>query len=323
MRYVYHVLLTLLVALVLAAPPVSDRRNNDVSPNEDSTNSVVARNNFHSLVDNITIFDVSDRYNESEKRAISAAWENFTLPWENVDVTAPQSGDNPLALDMDMWKAHIRVGGRRQHIGTLRKQRLWDAIHDCIKAICPFEVGSKRACHQNSNQEYLICYPPFNIVYSDKGKYNWRAWLEIVVEAAYYNPSYPGLPQTLWNQVAGVYKILSEEHNNCYVTDFPGSRATTMCVVPEYVLASFPQHKKIPDAVVSISLRFNGKTDAGVAPCHDGVKRKFVDFFDTNVRKDVADAVKHREDRIGAEAYCAEGEGECFKAQWNDCWNFH
>ncbi|KAJ4376040.1 hypothetical protein N0V83_001321 [Neocucurbitaria cava] len=324
MKCIFNIFLASLAAIALAISPASKSHNYGLSPLEARSNATEEQADFRSLVDNITIFDVSHRYNESENRARSAAWENFTLPWKHDGDTALQTAET--ADDPKTWKAYIRIGGTRQHIGTLRKQRLWDSIHDCLKLLCDFDVGSKNPCYNTpAGDTFVLCKVPHHIVYSDKGKYAYNAYIEIMVRAAWYNPSYPGLAEALWSQIAGIYKTLSESDSNCYNTDFANSRSTTMCVVPQFALAAFPHHKKQPDGVVSISLTFNGNTDKGDASCNDQMKQKAVDFFNSNVRNDIAAAYQHHGDKIGdigVDVACVTGDKsleDCFGPKWSDC----
>lgn len=98
-----------------------------------------------------------------------------------------------------------------------------------------------------------------------------------------------------------------------------------MCVVPQFSLAAFPHHKKLPDGVVSISLTFNGNTDKGDASCNDQMKQKAVEFFNSSVRNDIAAAYQHHGDKIGdigVEAACVYGDKgmeDCFGPKWSEC----
>jgi len=82
----------------------------------------------------------------------------------------------------------MRMGGRRQHVGTLRKQRLYDAVYDALK-VC--EIGIIGECYRFTKiDKHAIVY--------NAGKNKWasNAYLRLIVRG-YFNQEFKGL-QELW-----------------------------------------------------------------------------------------------------------------------------
>ena len=80
----------------------------------------------------------------------------------------------------------MRMGGPIQHIGTLHKQRLWNAIYNGLTIACPLD---KSNCKPSKGD---ITHKIPNIVYNAKGNdvYATNAYLTLTILHSFHNPAY-------------------------------------------------------------------------------------------------------------------------------------
>jgi hypothetical protein len=128
-------------------------------------------------------------------------WNITASPQSNTNLstneTAIVGSDDPARADIPSLNGYLsaeaRVGNERQHVGTLRKDRLENAIYECIKKTCPLD-DARRGLNPCTPENAFPCHID-NIVYNAEphDKYATNAYLTVQVEHAYHNPVYPDI----------------------------------------------------------------------------------------------------------------------------------
>lgn len=73
-----------------------------------------------------------------------------------------------------------------QHVGTLRKQRLWDVLYDCFRSLCKISDGII-TCWEQKPFDAPFCKVN-NIVYNVNNVYHTNAYLHITYRAIHHSP---------------------------------------------------------------------------------------------------------------------------------------
>jgi hypothetical protein len=85
------------------------------------------------------------------------------------------------------------MGTDKVYIGTLRKQRLYDYIYDCLKQLCPADNGVVK-CNEQHPFDGVSCEIPHAIVYATNGEYQTKdSTLHIQFRAVNHTPKLVGL----------------------------------------------------------------------------------------------------------------------------------
>ncbi|KAF1849261.1 uncharacterized protein K460DRAFT_394126 [Cucurbitaria berberidis CBS 394.84] len=323
MKCTFFFLVAAITAIALAAPGKLTRCDIELPPGaywED--NYVVIRNPPPPSGATGTLEDLAEPYGAEEPDEsaifanIAASFDNRTAPFANS--TSPAVGDG---TDGKKYIADIRMQvGEMQHVGTLRKQRLWDVLYDCFRSLCAISDGFI-TCLEEKPFDGLSCKVK-NIVYSDGFSYSTNAHLTITYRAVHHSPDKTNLDLATYDMVAGIYKTMSEIDENCYVKDFSGSRATTMCNVPTQVMVAFPVEGDSSNNATSFiaSVWFNGKTDEGGMNC-EASRDKVASFFNDKIKTKMANAYGVSANDVVPRVNCVEKW--CFLPNyWWDCNRF-
>ncbi|KAF2023805.1 hypothetical protein EK21DRAFT_94604 [Setomelanomma holmii] len=214
--------------------------------------------------------------------------------YDRRDVALPHEGDTNILEEQDFDLANVSTsgfdkrwstdenpillyaGGPRQHVGTLRKNRLTYAIARCLSNVAIPMPG-----REGKHPDFCASWDPRcamecrinNIVYNSGGNtYATDAFLAITVSwAEILEKDHPGLREAIFWLAGSIYADMAE--SNCYVEDFTGSRRTTMCNVPLNLIIWLPWSKdRSRGAVLNIGLNFNGKTTEGPLDCEKSLK---------------------------------------------------
>ncbi|KAF2785941.1 hypothetical protein K505DRAFT_344227 [Melanomma pulvis-pyrius CBS 109.77] len=167
---------------------------------------------------------------------------------------------------------NISLGNKKQHVGYLTGQGLYDKVYDCLwNTLCPVTGGtSLRTCKGPTE----TCTIP-GIWYNLREKQYRNSHLDIKI--AGYNLDvdrmYRAAPKLLIEQIAGTFKVSSEDAKNCYQPT-NGERGKLMCNVGDYVYVS----DQLSLAWMNATLRFNGETIEGSFDCA-AVKQAALSFL--------------------------------------------
>lgn len=217
-----------------------------------------------------------------------------------------------------------------QNAGNLRGQRMYAKIHECLQVVCPMSFG-KRWC--GYDKPCVIQ----NIIWVDnQGNYKSNGWIDVHARAVRHQPS-KDLAGTLvsvytiksvepfantgkYEQVAGIYAVMSERPDNCYHKDWDDSRIYTLCNVASHVLVRLPvSDNDWSCAYMSVSIKFKGGDTRQNFDC-EATKEHVDNFFDIWVRDEFADRMKVKPADVGSRTFCKMNmEDTCFS--WPHCWD--
>jgi hypothetical protein len=253
-------------------------------------------------------FAVTTDLNSSE-HVVSTNWSSYE-PWRKTDA---QTGGTLLDQDTHQLRIGMRMGGPRQHVGTLRKQRLYDALYEGLKGAC--ELGTTQDCTpryaSKSIEKHAIVY--------NAGKNKWasNAHLTLTANHAYFNQEFKGF------QDAMVSRDFATTLTSCprLTREFSTSRllestckwptrkktATTlispvparqkMSNVNTYAAIAVPMNTNFTpvraiEDLLHVSLLFNGEMTEGEVSCTADFGQKVHDFAQHEHRDlDVAKAM--------------------------------
>lgn len=202
MKHIILYLVTIFTALVLAAPPKHTARDVGTTPTTQSSNATLTAT--EPVVNNYPPYDpnaegpdpdagffADTEDDDGEERPsveeLLAQLENLTSSDWNVSFDASShlgasTSDTIHAAGASLGKPDkakpgeyavaIRIGPDTEHVGTLRKNRMYDAVYSCLKDL------------NEGKQKYWGCWIP-NIVMntnpgSSKPKYEGGHYLEMV-----------------------------------------------------------------------------------------------------------------------------------------------
>lgn len=213
----------------------------------------------------------------------------FNMNNPSEDIPANLNNNDTLAED-DPNRGRtryvaLRVGGYKTHVGTLRKQRLWDAVAACIQwTVRPIKPGASPDHCQNGDGKCEKSCTIKNIVRNDghDNRYSSLGTLTVYVDwSEFTEKSHPGLrngvvsdnePIKLYinthslqiKLAAEMFASQADLAENCYVTPFRMSRVTKMCNILSHALIVVdPERKQSPEAVLAVRVEYN---DSGHVP---------------------------------------------------------
>lgn len=215
------------------------------------------------------------------------------------------------------------MGRDRQHAGTFRGQRLYNAIFNCLNHLHPWDVDNY--C---SGQTGGTAGPPAcrwstcrinNVVYNGNirgtPKYvGGNAYLEMKIWWPYIGEKRNAkadrdLRKLTYEIIAGAYRKITEQDVNCYLVHFPGSRATKFCMIPKQFLVAFPITSGVGSVrnAVKIDIAFNGKSEGGDWNCQDSLEPVNGEFL-YRFRGRLARLLGWEEHEINPQAMCASDD---------------
>ncbi|KAF2818660.1 hypothetical protein CC86DRAFT_308748 [Ophiobolus disseminans] len=201
----------------------------------------------------------------------------------------------------------VRTGGPKQHVGILRKGRLYWAVYSCLQLIGHQGNGrdkghtgrEREVCHQNMAQYcQQNCVVP-NIVYDfGSGTYATNAHLK--------EKNHAGIREVVYQFAANIYRMQLEELENCYYTDFADSRKTLMCNVLRNLIIVWPTRSGADIAArLNINVEFNGKTTNGKYYCEKNLPA-YTKYFKENTKDKISKAMNWKSDKIFLFNSCQE-----------------
>jgi hypothetical protein len=135
-------------------------------------------------------------HNQTAEPPTSTGWDSTAmLNLTSSDFDIPVLADFPSKFKT--LYAEARAGNEGQHVGTLRKKRLEEAIYQCLKWSCPLEDPKlgMNLCTQKNTKSYRM----YNIVYDadPHDQYATNAYLDIYVNYAYHDPAWPSIGEAV------------------------------------------------------------------------------------------------------------------------------
>ncbi|KAH7068369.1 hypothetical protein BKA63DRAFT_112731 [Paraphoma chrysanthemicola] len=272
MKRAFLIILALWACTTIAAVTFYDRRDIELPPGAHMEGNVLVLHN-----------DPAE-YSDDEDDVVHT--EGYSPQAEDLELANTTSTTLTKRWGKDQNPVLVYAGGPKQHVCTLRKNRLRNKIIDCLRIVGitghpDDNSGDKGRWKEWCSENYEAycassCRIP-NIVYNTKPKdtYATNSRLDISVQwSELYESAYPGIREAAFSFAADIYTQMTEDAANCYEVNFKGSRHTTMCNTVTNVLVVLPYAKDHPLAArLNVVLRFNGKTLEGELDCEKGLKK--------------------------------------------------
>jgi hypothetical protein len=132
-------------------------------------------------------------------------WANFANLSAVPDVTglANEMGPHiaatvpPIPKDSKKLILETRIGGLNSYVGTLRKDRLEEAIYQCLTWSCPLDDPKRGMNECNGYNAWNPCKVNHIVYEGSAGKYHSDAGLYIWTNKAFHNPDLAGFGEAM------------------------------------------------------------------------------------------------------------------------------
>ncbi|KAF2126741.1 hypothetical protein P153DRAFT_359096 [Dothidotthia symphoricarpi CBS 119687] len=288
------IMLYLLVASLLTAAAIALPQGGEVGQLDECIENELAPGFFcengEAIIDiNQGYVSVGEAYDSdtiNDAYDLNTAYGRYA---SSTNITFASSGDANVAQN-DGYKAEFFVEGSKQHVGTLHKQRLYDNIYECLDQLCPvaqpecrngFNFNGRSKCRIN------------NILYRDPktDKLATDGSLFVSIQSLHMDdePEHADLKRAMFEMAAGMYAVMTEQYDNCYHFDAPGTRTSTFCNISPYVLVAFPTNTGVNIPYIAMTVEFDKKTIYHGLNCQ-AYAAPIAEFFDRACKRDFADA---------------------------------
>ncbi|KAH7356038.1 hypothetical protein BKA66DRAFT_613136 [Pyrenochaeta sp. MPI-SDFR-AT-0127] len=319
MKCVLYFLLAFVAALTVAAPRASAHREIEPSSSVYEGGGAIVHADNAEYVTDEEDGDANHSHNVADYLAklhnLTATSSLTASSWNVSNLTA--SGMETAGVLPGKYAVALRLGHELQHVGTLRKHRLSNEIYRCLKEVDGIRGTGKppsNYCKDTDSSEH--CWPYCrieNIIWDGNAggtpKYSHGAYLRVRTWWPTYhewdNPPNKQLRDIAYRLVASIYRTMADQAENCYLVNFPGTRATKFCNIGKQVLVAFPTNGGTVQTVVKADVRFNGFSKVGSYHCDKAVG-PVKELFRSDYRSQVSTATGWQADKIIPQVFCAD-----------------
>ncbi|KAF1831128.1 hypothetical protein BDW02DRAFT_505978 [Decorospora gaudefroyi] len=241
------------------------------------------------------------------------------LDWHSTNgSTVAVAGNN--ADGSRRYAINMRVGKKPTHVGTFRGRRLRQRVYGALKCAGIYREGDpdyfQTSC---SLQRPLLC-PLYckieNVVY-DSGGHEYKggdpdSYLKVIIEYLEVSEhSRPGLRKLMFETVADIVKIASDQSDSCFRGYFKNTRPTWLCSIPNVLSLAFDANGGKLEGMIIVRFQWS-KDTPGTFDC-DQVVREADAFMFFDVQGQIADMLGWPKNKLNTFSMCADEN--CFGHQ--------